>query len=109
MTIDVNFAVLAVLLSGLAVLASWLTYSRAGDWRQSDAGKETSAKLSAHAERLTKLETRLENLATKADIAEVKGQMGTIKAELDGVRSDARAAATGVERIEEFLMEASKP
>lgn len=109
MTIDVNLAVVAALLSFFAVMASWMTYSRAGDWRQSDAGKETSSKLTAHAERLTKLETRLENLATKADIERLTGQIGTVKAELDGVRNDSRAAATGVERIEQFLMDASQP
>lgn len=107
--IEVNPALLALLLSAGALLFTWLTFRRAGDWRQTDAGKETAAKLSAHAERLTKLETRLENLATKADIAELKGLYSTLKAELDGVRGDARASAVGVERIEEFLMKASEP
>lgn len=104
MTIDVNLAVVALLLSAGAVVAAWLTYLRAGDWRQSEAGKATETKLNAHGERLTKLETRLENLATKADIAALHGQVGAIKAELDGVRNDARAAASGVERIEQFMM-----
>lgn len=108
MTIDVNLAVIAVILSAGAALVAWLTYSRASDWRQTDAGKETSAKLHAHGERLTKLETKMENLATKADIAELRGNLSALKAELDGVRGDARAAADGVARIERFLMEASQ-
>lgn len=107
-TIEVNVALLALLLSAGALLVTWLTFRRAGDWRQSEAGKDTATKLSLHDTRLTRLETQMENLATKADIAELKGNLGALKAELDGVRGDARAAASGVERIEQFLMDASQ-
>jgi hypothetical protein len=106
--IYVNPALLALALSGLALLVAWLTFRRAGDWRTSDAGKDTSDKLNRHGERLTILETRMENLATKSDIAELKGLYGALKAELDGVRGDASAAASGVVRIEQFLMDASQ-
>lgn len=106
--IEVNPAMVALFLSAAALFIAWLTFNRAGDWRESDAGKDTAAKLSKHGERLTILETKMENLATKADIAELKGLYGTLKAELDGVRGDARASAVGVERIEQFLMNASQ-
>lgn len=109
MTIDVNLAVVAIIISALSALAAWATYSRAGDWRQTDAGKETALKLAGHNDRLTRLETRLENIATKEDMARLQGQIGALKAELDGVRSDASKAAAGVERIEQFLMDASQP
>jgi hypothetical protein len=104
MQVEVNLAVIALLLSAGALLAAWLTYWRAGDWRQSEAGKDTEKRLAGHGERLTKLETRLENLATKSDIAEVAGRLSGLKAELDGVRDHASAAAAGVERIEGYLI-----
>ncbi len=104
MTFSVNPAAVALLISGFALLIAWLTFRRLGDWRQTDAGKEMAAKLSGHNDRLIKLETRLENLATKADFAELKGTIGALKAELDGVRGDASAAAAGVSRIENFLI-----
>lgn len=109
MTIDVNLGVVAVSIAALAAIVALFTFIRSGDWRKSDAWKEQSAKISAHGDRLTRLETQMENLATKADIAELKGLYSTLKAELDGVRGDARASAVGVERIEEFLMKASEP
>ncbi len=107
MTIDVNLGLLAVFIAAIAASVALFTFVRSGDWRKSDAWKENGKTLSLHAERLTKLETRLENLATKADIAELKGNLGALKAELDGVRGDARAAASGVVRIEQLLMNAS--
>lgn len=108
MTFEVNPALIALCISAAALLIAWLTFRRAGDWRQSEAGKSTSTKLESHGERLTKLETKMENLATKADVAELKGLHGALKAELDGVRGDARAAADGVARIESFLIQANE-
>lgn len=104
MTIDVNLGLLAVFIAAIAASVALFTFVRSGDWRKSDAWKENGKTLSLHAERLTKLETRLENLATKADFAELKGTIGALKAELDGVRGDASAAAAGVVRIENFLI-----
>lgn len=109
MTIDVNLAVVALLISAGALLAAWATYARAGDWRQTDAGKETAAKLTAHAERLTKLETRLENLATKADVERVEGKVNTLEAHVEGIQDKLSNVGAGVERIEQFLMDASQP
>lgn len=106
--IEVNPAMVALCLSAAALFIAWLTFNRAGDWRQSDAGKETNTKITGLGDRLTKLETRFENLATKSDFERLQGQISTIKAELDGVRGDAAAAAAGVARIEAFLMDASQ-
>ena len=108
MTIDVNLAVVAVIISALAAIAAWLTYSRAGDWRQTDSGKETTTKLAAHAERLTKLETRFEGLATKADVERVEGKVNTLEAHVEGIQIRLDNVGAGVERIEQFLMDASQ-
>lgn len=107
-TIEVNLAVVAILISACTLMLAWLAFRRAGDWRQSDVGKDISAKLSGHGERLTKLETKLEDIPSKADIAALRGQISTLKAELDGVQGTVRIVAAGVKRIEQFLMDASQ-
>ena len=78
-----------------------LTFWRTGDWRRSDAGKETQGKLHDHELRLGKLESKIADLPTKADIAR-------LTAEVDAVQDTVKLVREGVTRIEDWLLERSK-
>lgn len=101
MNVEIDLTLVAIFASALSAIFAGLTFRRAGDWRRSDVGKETEAKLSDHGRRLTVLETKMAEIPTKADIA-------SIKAELDGVQDELKLARGGITRIEDFLLERSK-
>jgi hypothetical protein len=88
----------ATALASFGSLVLWfLTYSRAGAWREGEDAKALIKRVDECEDRLTKVEGRLDHVATKADVA-------AIAAEIKAIERNVESVAKGVGRIEGHLM-----
>jgi uncharacterized coiled-coil protein SlyX len=98
---QVTYWMTAIVVSTLAFLVSLATYLRTGDWKRSEAGKETHSRIEKLEGRLAVAEVRMEDLPKAADIA-------TLSAEVEALQDDVKLIRSGITRIEDYLLRSGK-